>query len=130
MNVLVIDNDPITIGALERALAHHAVTVVSSARVALARVTDALWQHDPFDLVICELALGGHDVVSALRAQQPPPICVLMAGYAHVVEAAMGAEWVLIKPLCRRDVADMLERVQLERARTKTRELPRLRHTG
>jgi hypothetical protein len=53
-----------------------------------------------------------------------------MAGYEHVVEAAMGAEWVLMKPLSHQDIADVLERVQLQRARTKTRELRGLEPTG
>jgi CheY-like chemotaxis protein len=130
MKILVVDNDLTTIGVLEHALADHAVRVAHGASAALAQVVDALWQHDPFDAVICELLLGGPGVMSALRAHGQPPICILMAGYEHVVEAAMGAEWVLMKPLSHQDIADVLERVQLQRARTKTRELLGLKPTG
>lgn len=130
MKILVVDNDPTTIGVLEHALADHAVRVAHRASAGLAQVADALWQQDPFDAVICELALGGPFLMSALRAHRQPPICILMAGYEHVVEAAMGAEWVLMKPLSHQEIADVLERVQLQRARTKTRELIGLERTG
>jgi DNA-binding response OmpR family regulator len=130
MKILVIDNDQATIDVLEHALAHHAISVAHRASVGLSLVVDALWQHDPFDAVICELLLGGPGVMSALRAHGQPPICILMAGYEHVVEAAMGAEWVLMKPLSHQDIADVLERVQLQRARAKTRELRGLEPTG
>ena len=82
--VLVVDDEPSVCRSCEKILTregYHVASVTSGAE-ALQRL-----QQDPYDLVFTDLkmaAMGGMELLEALRAQFPDIVPVVKIGRAHV----------------------------------------------
>lgn len=124
MKILVIDCDACVSRMIAHVLGGHEVCIEDDSTDGLAKVARAAGDGAPYDLVICELAmrgLTGAELIAALQAQRQPPICVLMSAYEQIVEAALMAEDVLMKPLSYADIHDLVARAQAHTNRRRAR---------
>jgi PAS domain S-box-containing protein len=103
VSVLVVDDDSMSLRALQRILRDEDVTLASSASEALELIA----RRDPFDVVLCDLMMpqmSGIDFHDALRAEDPEQAkrIVFMTGGAFTPRAreflASGALPVIEKP--------------------------------
>lgn len=126
MKILLIESDAAAAHTVFHVLAMHHVALETDPHTAVAGVVAAADAGEPYDLVLCGFAQpggAGFRLLATLRALREPPVFTLISSYDDAVEAAMFADHVLIKPLVRADVADVVARVQLQRANATTRRI-------
>jgi CheY-like chemotaxis protein len=130
MKILVIDCDARTSQTITQLLVDCPIHVATDAAAGLERIAHAAAEGAPYDLVFCELAmkdLDGTTLLDALRRQPQAPVCVLMSGYERIVEAALLAEEVLLKPLAYVEVEELVDRVRERRTSAITQRIRVLR---
>ena len=122
MRILVVDDDLAVARALARTLVGHDVSVATDGKSALANASAADAAGLPFEVVLCDFTMPGHnglEILRRLRALHEAPILLLMTGYDSVVDAAMIADDVLIKPFRTSEVLAAIARAQRARATTR-----------
>jgi two-component system sensor histidine kinase/response regulator len=109
--VLVVDDDPSAREMLDATLRGWALSVATadSGTAALAALRAAAANGDPFDLVLLDWQMSGHDgieVAEAIRSDTmltKPPIIIMITAYGRneILEAAnrVGIEGFLVKPV-------------------------------
>jgi two-component system response regulator AtoC len=120
MNSLVIDDDPQVRRFVATVLSSEGwtVTEVKSAEEAFERMNENAW-----DLVFCDVVLGGADGYEVLRRfaeHQPTTRVVLMTGHGSAAGAldatSIGAYDYLVKPFSIDDVADLASHIKERRS--------------
>ncbi len=128
MRILVVDDDLAVARALSRTLAGHDVSIATDGQSALANAWAADAAGSPFEVVLCDFTMPDHnglEILRRLRTLHEPPILLLMTGYDSVVDAAMIADDVLIKPFRTSEVLAAIG--SAERAREATHRIRVLR---
>lgn len=129
-HILIVDDEANTLASLSRAfrLAGHEATVCDQARRALE-----LAKSRPFDLILSDVVMPGHDglaLLEDLRASGVAAPVVMMSGQAHIEMAVratrLGALDFLEKPISTEKLLLTVENaLKLKRLETENRELRR-----
>ena len=126
MRILVIDDDLAVARSIQRTLHDHEVWIETDSVRGMAHAARAEMEGVPFGLVLCNFTMpgmSGFDVLVALRSHLEPPACILMSDYEHVVDAALIADAVVIKPFHSDEVRDTIAHVKAARSRAATRRI-------
>lgn len=121
MRILVVDDDLAVARALARTLVGHDVSIATDGNSALANASAADAAGSPFEVVVCDFTMPGHnglEILQRLRTLRDAPILLLMTGYDSVVDAAMIADEVLIKPFRTSEVLAAIRRAERTREAT------------
>lgn len=127
MRILVVDDEVQVARSLQRLLKKHDVSIETDAGAALDRVTTALADGSPFDVVLCDFSMDGMtgaEVIAALLTCEPCPLLILMSGDC-VADRTSDADAVLMKPFTPDELRTAIEQAGHERA-----EAPSLRFLG
>jgi PAS domain S-box-containing protein len=107
LRILIVDDDPLIIEALQNALQSdgHRVSVADGGQAGIDTFIAAEKGHEPFELVITDLGMpyvDGRKVVSAIRATSQTTPIILLTGWGQRVnaenDAPHGVNRVLSKP--------------------------------
>ena len=129
MRILVIDDDPCVAQAIQAMLCHDDVCVELDSTAAVARAATASYEGDPFDVVLCDIAMrgmNGFDVMTAMRQHPEPPMFILTAGFDEIVTAASLADGALLKPFRADEVLAMIGAIRKARKAASTRRIRRM----
>lgn len=124
----MVDDDLAVARSLARTLAGHDVVIATNGTSALADALAAERAGSPFEVVLCDFRMPDHnglEILQRLRMLRETPILLLMTGYDNVVDAAMIADEVLLKPFRGSEVLAAIARA--ERARATTQRIRLLR---
>jgi len=111
--ILLVDDEPVVLEALETVLAlkGYDVVLAASGRVALREL-----RKDRFDLIFLDLLLpdiGGAAVLKAIKRRDPEAVVVLITGFRHHEEAIAALEYgpamMLPKPIKLPDIESVLK---------------------
>ncbi len=118
--ILVVDDEPCVLLTYSMILRHNGYDVMG---VATAREAKVVLEEQPFDMLVCDLALEGSrsglDVLDFARALYPGIPVVLLTGYAtrELGEEAEGKRiTVLFKPIEVKDLLDTVSRLARKRS--------------
>ena len=118
--ILVVEDDPLMLGALEILLLDegYEVTTAASGREAIQRARE-----DHFDLVVCDVRMAemdGIETLSNLKQQQPDSRSIVITGYASpdvpIQAIKLGVDDYLMKPFDDRQFVQSVRRMELEKA--------------
>jgi excisionase family DNA binding protein len=118
--ILLVDDEPVVLEALEAVLAikGYEVVLAASGRAALREI-----RKDRFDLVFLDLLLpdvGGATVLRAIKRRDPEAVVVLVTGFPHHEEAIAALEYgpamMLPKPIKLADIESVLKIVFKEKS--------------
>lgn len=128
LRILVVDDELAIARSLARTLAGHDVAIATTGAAALADALAAERSGSPFEVVLCDFRMPDHnglEILQRLYMLRERPILLLMTGYDSVVDAAMVADDVLLKPFRTSEVLAAIARA--ERARAATQRIRLLR---
>lgn len=129
MRILVIDDDPGVAQAIQGMLRHDDVSIELDSTAGVARAASASHEGDPFEVVLCDIAMrgmSGFDVMTAVRQHPEPPMVILTAGFDEIVTAASSADGALLKPFRADEVLAMITAIRFTRKAAATRRLRRV----
>ena len=128
-NLLLVDDDPVFLQTLERALQRRGLAVSTAQN---AKQASQALENESFSLVLLDLNLGtesGLQLLDQLLRNHPQQRVVMLTAYASIATAVdavkRGADNYLCKPITARDIIKLLEKdlvkeEQLEEAQGNT----------